>query len=78
MAVEQHCRGVGKEKRNRVKTYLLKNIITGNLHNFLFKGEVLSEAFKGKLQITIFGCPDLAIINSFCFIKMLGDTVTDI
>lgn len=78
MAVERYCRGVGKEKRNRVKTYLLKNTITGNLHNFLFKGEVLSETFKCKLQITIFGYPDSAIINCFCFIKMLGDTVMDI
>lgn len=77
MVVEQHCRGVGK-KRERVKAYLLKNIITGNLHNFLFKGEVLSETSKCKLQITIFGYPYSAIINCFCFIKMLGDTAMDI
>lgn len=79
MVVEQYCKGVGKrEKQSQEKTYLLKIIITGNLHNFLFKKEALSDIFKSKVQTTIFGYPYSAIINCFCFIKMLGDTVMDI
>lgn len=70
--------GWERKRNSQDKTYLLKIIITGNLHNFLFKREALSDVFKCKLQTTIFGYPYSAIINCFCFIKMLGDTVMDI
>lgn len=70
--------GWERKKQSQDKTYLLKMIITDNLHNFPFKREVLSDIFKCKLQTTTFGYPYSAIIDCFCFIKMLGDSVMDI
>lgn len=68
----------GKEGETKSrKDLFIKNYNNWQSTQFSLQ-ERSSVRFKSKVQTTIFGYPYSAIINCFCFIKMLGDTVMDI
>lgn len=65
-----------KKKQSQDKAYLFKMIVSDNLHNFLFRGKHCQ--IHCKMQTTVCGYSCSAIINCFCFIKMLRDIGMDI